>query len=318
MTMNTDRSAPGGARVDTGVDVVTGAFSYSGRAIAQRLLENGRTVRTLTGHPQQADPAQAIQVRPLDFSDPPTLLRDLEGVTTLYNTYWVRFAHGSTTHAQAIENSRTLFHAARQAGVQRIVHVSITNPTIESRYAYFRGKALVERALAETGVSYGILRPAILFGNDGVLLNNIAWLLRRLPVFAVGGRGEYRIRPIHVDDLANLCITAGGQPDTRVIDAVGPERPTFFELVHAIRAAVGSRARVVRVPGALLPPLSTVLNHALHDVLLTKDEYDAMADGLADTDGPTTGPTALSEWLAEHGASLGTQYANELERHFAR
>src|SRR4051812_23065529 len=191
------------ARIDTGLDVVTGAFSYSGRAIAQRLLESDRRVRTLTGHPQQADPAAPVDVRPLEFADLPALVRDLEGVTTLYNTYWVRFAHGSTTHTQAIENSRTLFHAARQAGVQRIVHVSITHPAIESPYPYFRGKALVERALAETGISYAILRPAILFGNDGVLINNIAWLLRHLPVFGVGGHGEYRIRPIHVDDLAD-------------------------------------------------------------------------------------------------------------------
>jgi NADH dehydrogenase len=315
MTVNIDGTTSG-ARVDTGVDAVTGAFSYSGRSIAQRLLDRGRTVRTLTGHPLQGDGANEIQVLPLDFSDPPVLVRNLEGVTTLYNTYWVRFAHGSTSHAQAIENSRTLFHAARQAGVQRIVHVSITNPTIESPYAYFRGKALVERALAETGVSYAILRPAILFGNDGVLINNIAWLLRRLPVFAVGGRGEYRIRPIHVDDLADLCVTAAGRLDSSITDAVGPERPTFFELVHAIRTCVGSRARIVRVPGALLPPLSAVLNRALHDVLLTNDEYNAMADGLADTDGPSTAPTALSDWLAEHGESLGTQYANELDRHF--
>ena len=317
MTVNIDGTTSG-PRVDTGVDVVTGAFSYSGRAIAKRLLDGGRTVRTLTGHPQQGDPAHEIQVLPLDFSDPPALVRNLEGVTTLYNTYWVRFAHGSTSHAQATENSRTLFHAACQAGVQRIVHVSITNPTIESRYAYFRGKALVERALAETGVSYAILRPAILFGNDGVLINNIAWLLRRLPVFAVGGRGEYRIRPIHVNDLADLCVAAAGQADNSIVDAVGPERPTFFDLVLSIRAAVGSRARIIRVPGALLPPLSAVLNRALHDVLLTKDEYYAMADGLADTDGPSTAPTALGDWLAEHGETLGTQYANELERHFSR
>jgi nucleoside-diphosphate-sugar epimerase len=298
------------------MDVVTGAFSYSGRAIAQRLLDNGRTVRTLTGHPQPAAPEPAIDVRPLDFADVPSLVRDLDGVATLYHTYWVRFAHGATNHEQAVENSRTLFDAARRAGVQRIVHVSITHPTVESPYPYFRGKALVERALAESGVSHAILRPAILFGNDGVLINNIAWLLRRLPVFAVGGRGEYRIRPVHVDDLADLCIAAGRQRDDSIIDAVGPERPTFFELVHAIRDAVGSRARVIRVPGALLPPLAAVLNRALHDVLLTKDEYAAMADGLADTDGPPTAPTALSDWLAQHGETLGTKYANELERHF--
>jgi nucleoside-diphosphate-sugar epimerase len=146
MTTPSAKTFSGASRTDTGVDAVTGAFSYSGRAIARRLLDDGRTVRTLTGHPQKADPSQSIEVRPLDFSDPPTLLRSLEGVTTLYNTYWVRFAHDTTNHAQAVENSRTLFHAAAQAGVQRIVHVSITNPAIESPYAYFRGKALVEPA----------------------------------------------------------------------------------------------------------------------------------------------------------------------------
>jgi uncharacterized protein YbjT (DUF2867 family) len=298
------------------LDAVTGAFGYSGRAIARRLLDNGRTVRTLTGHPQQADPTMSIQVRPLDFADMPALVRDLEGVTTLYNTYWVRFAHGTTSHALAIENSRTLFHAAHQAGVQRIVHISITNPTIESRYAYFRGKALVERALAETGVSYAILRPAILFGNDGVLINNIAWLLRRLPILLVGGRGQYRIRPIHVDDLANLCVVAARQPNNGIIDAVGPDRPTFLELIHAIRAAIASRARIVHVPGQLIPPISSLLNRALRDVLLTKDEYHAMADGLADVDGPSTAPTAITDWLTAHGGTLGISYANELDRHF--
>ena len=302
--------------VDTGLDVVTGAFSYSGRAIARRLLEHDRSVRTLTGHPEQADAGGPIDVRPFDFSDMPALVRDLEGVTTLYNTYWVRFAHGATSHAQAIENSRTLFHAARQAGVQRIVHISISNPSIESPYPYFRGKALVERALAETGVSYGILRPAILFGNDGVLVNNIAWLLRRFPVFGVGGRGEYRIRPIHVDDLADLCLETAKASDNSIRDAVGPDSPTFLELVHAIRAAVGSKTPVVHVPGWLLPPISAALNRVLHDVLLTTDEYRAMAAGLADTDGPATAPTSITAWLTEHGSTLGLDYANELERHF--
>ena len=315
-TLNTPETHESTApRADTGLDVVTGAFSYSGRAIAAKLLERGRTVRTLTGHPR-SDPATPIEVRPFDFADMPALVRDLEGATTLYNTYWVRFAHGSTTHEQAVENSRTLFHAARQAGVQRIVHVSITNPTIESPYPYFRGKALVERALAETGVSYAILRPAILFGADGVLVNNIAWLLRHLPVFAVGGRGTYRIRPIHVDDLADLCLDAASRRDDSIIDAVGPDRPTFVELVSEIRDVVGSRSPIVRVPGLLLPPISSVLNLALHDVLLTKDEYHAMADGLADTDGPATAPTAISDWLVEAAPELGTRYANELQRHF--
>ena len=183
----------------------------------------------------------------MNFDDRAELSRSLEGATTLFNTYWVRFAAGPNRSRTSGGHSRTLFQAAREAGVQRLVHVSITHPSEASPYPYFRGKAYVERAVTESGLSYAILRPAILFGGDGVLLNNIAWLLRRLPVFAVGGRGDYRIRGIHIDDLARLCVVHGRTSDDCVIDAVGPESPTFLELVASIRAAVGSRSRIVRV-----------------------------------------------------------------------
>ena len=183
-------------------------------------------------------------------------------------------------------NSSQLFDAAREAGIQRIVHVSITHPSVDAPFPYFRGKALVEGALVRTGVPHAILRPAILFGGDGVLLNNVAWLLRHLPVFAVGGTGGYRVRGIHVDDLARLCVDKAGERTNSVTDAVGPERPTFFELVSSIRSAVGSRSPILPLPAHLLPLVSKVLGVFLHDVLLTSDEYRAMAAGLADTDGP--------------------------------
>ncbi len=317
MTTTTSTARRTAAPTDTGLDVVTGAFSYSGAAIAAALTTHGRAVRTLTGHPGRAPVDSTIGVRGLDFDDHVGLVDSLTGATTLVNTYWVRFAHRQVDHDLAVANSRALFQAARRAGVQRIVHVSITNPSAASPLPYFRGKALVERALAESGIPFAILRPAILFGGDGVLLNNIAWLLRHLPVFAVGGRGDYRIRGIHIDDLAQLCVTAAAGRDDLVLDAVGPERPTFVELVHSIRDVVGSRARVVRVPGAAVTPLAGLLGLALRDVLLTGDEYRAMADGLADTTGPTTGPTRLSDWLAANGDQLGRTYANEITRHFA-
>jgi len=246
-----------------GFDVVTGAFSYSGAAIARELLAAGRRVRTLTGHPGRAPKATAIEVRSLDFADPAGLAESLRGAATLYNTYWVRFPRGQVDHAAAVANSRLLFVAARDAGVQRIVHVSITHPSVTSPYPYFRGKAEVEQALAEASVPHAVLRPAVLFGGDGVLINNIAWLLRRVPVFAVGGTGEYRIRPIHIDDLARLCAEAGSSASTYVIDAVGPERPTFSELARLIRDSVGSHSRIIRVPGELIPVAGRVLGWAL-------------------------------------------------------
>ncbi|MBO0833030.1 MAG: NAD(P)H-binding protein [Actinobacteria bacterium] len=301
------------------LDVVTGAFSYSGAAIARKLMEGGHRVRTLTGHPGRAPQGTPVEIRPLDFTSPDKLRRSLDGTHTLYNTYWVRFAHGNQSHESAIANSRVLFAAATAAGLQRIVHVSITNASLTSDSSYFRGKAEVEQALATSGIpSHAIARPAILFGRGGVLLNNIAWLLRRLPVFAIGGSGNYRIRPIHVDDLAALCVGLGARPDTVLVDAVGPDSVTFRKLVEEIRTAVGSRSVLLPVPGASIPVLARVLGAVLGDTLLTGDEYRSMAAGLADSTGPATGTVAVTDWIREHGGELGRRYANELDLHFRR
>jgi NADH dehydrogenase len=296
------------------VDVVTGAFSYSGSAVAAELLRRGRRVRTLTHHP----PADSgpIEVHPLDLDDVDGLRRSLRGADTLYNTYWVRFPHGRTTFDLAVARSARLFDAARAAGVRRIVHVSITHADVRSPYAYFRGKGEVEQALQATGLSYAIARPAILFGGDGVLINNIAWLLRRFPVALVGGRGDYRIRGIHVDDLATLMADLGPGDATTTVDAVGPESLTLAELLRLIRTAVGSSTRIVPVPGAVFPAVTWALGRGLRDTLLTREEYLAMAAGLADSDAPSTGSTRLSEWIARNGNTLGRTYAHELRRHY--
>jgi uncharacterized protein YbjT (DUF2867 family) len=300
----------------TQIDAVTGAFSYSGAAIARELLGAGHQVRTLTGHPGRAPGGTGIEVHALDFADPDGLRRSLQGVHTLYNTYWVRFARGQVRHQEAVTHSRVLFDAAVRAGLQRIVHVSITNPSLDSPYPYFRGKAEVEQYLIGTGLPCAIVRPAILFGGPGVLVNNVAWLLRRLPVFAIGGHGDYPVRGIHVDDLARLCAGLGQRTDSVLLDAVGPQSVTFREMVLAIRAAVGSRAVIVPVPGSLIPALSGALGLVLRDVLLTRDEYQAMAAGLAGSDAPPTGEVVFTDWIREHGPRLGMTYANELDLHF--
>jgi uncharacterized protein YbjT (DUF2867 family) len=298
------------------LDAVTGAFSYSGAAIAGQLRAAGHRLRTLTGHPERAPAGTDIDVRPLDFTDRARLTDSLRGVHTLYNTYWVRFAHGRVDHAVGVANNRILFSAAADAGVRRVVHVSITNPSLNSPFSYFRGKAEVEQSLVASGLSHAIVRPAILFGGHGVLVNNIAWLLRRVPVFAIGGRGDYRVRGIHVDDLAALCVELGSGSATVTVDAVGPQRLTFREMVDAVRTAVGSHALVIDVPGPTLLAMSRLLGLVLRDTLLTGDEYHAMVAGLADSSAPATGGIAFTDWVSQHGADLGRRYANEITRHF--
>ncbi|MGI8429901.1 MAG: SDR family oxidoreductase [Solirubrobacteraceae bacterium] len=310
---------------DTGIDLVTGAFSYAGAHLAERLLATGRNVRTLTFHPDRPHSLQGrVEAAAYRFDDPAALARSLEGVSTLYNSYWVRFDHGQTTYANAIENSRALFFAAKRAGITRVVHTSIANPSLESILPYYRGKALVERALAEVGVPYSIVRPTVLFGGErDVLVNNIAWLLRRVPIFAVPGDGTYPIQPVHVEDLARICEASSHADGDVIVDAAGPETLSFKQLVQAVRNAVGARAPIVRLRAPILhlPPMimaqaSAALGLLVRDVVLTPDEIKGLMGGLLVSHDAPLGATAFSEWLAESGDSLGRSYANELHRHF--
>jgi uncharacterized protein YbjT (DUF2867 family) len=301
------------------LDLVTGAFSYSGSHIARRLLDAGRRVRTLSFHPGRPHPlGDSVQAFPYRFDDPQALAGSLEGVSTLYNTYWVRFDHGDTSFEQAIERSRTLFTAAQRAGVERIVHLSITNPSLGSPLPYFRGKALVEDALAQASVPYSIVRPTWIFGGDhDVLVNNIAWILRRTPVFAVPGDGAYPVQPVHVEDLASICTNAARAGTNLVVDAAGPETLAFDDLVTLIRGAIGARALVVHVPAPIMGLAARALGLFVRDVVLTPDEIDGLMAGLLVSHEPPLGEIGFSDWLDRSRESVGRRYANELRRHFS-
>jgi NADH dehydrogenase len=303
----------------TNLDLVTGAFSYSGARIAELLLESGREVRTLTYHPERQHPLRArIEAFPYRFDDPSALARSLEGVTTLYNTYWVRFERGRTTFATAVANSEALFEAARRAGVARIVHVSIANPSIDSSLPYYRGKALVERALAVSGVPYSIVRPTWFFGGRDILTNNIAWVVRHLPVFVVPGDGQYLVQPIHVDDFAQICLRAARGVTDAITDAAGPDTMTYEQLVRAVRDALGRRTPILHASPAVVVALSHALGVVVRDVVLTADEIRGLTDGLLVSQQPALGRVSFLEWLKENASTLGRAYANELDRHFPR
>lgn len=297
--------------------VVTGAFGFSGQRIAKRLLDLDHRVRTLTNRDGAGDPiGRRIEVAPLCFDDPQRLTESLRGVAVLYNTYWVRFAHDETSHEQAVRNSNVLIRCAADAGVRRFVHISITNPDEESPLPYFSGKAQVEATLRASGLSYAILRPTVLFGKGDILLNNVAWMLRRLPVFGVFGKGDYHLQPVDVDDLASLAIRTGADSENTVLDAVGPEVFSFDELVHTLRQVVGSRTLIVHLPPWAGLAVGSLLGRLLHDVVITKDEVDGLMADLLISHARPTCPTRLTEWLARHANEVGRRYASELARHY--
>jgi uncharacterized protein YbjT (DUF2867 family) len=300
--------------------VVTGAFSYSGGAIARQLLDRGVEVTSLSRRPAPAGHplAGAVALERLQFDDARQLTHALEGADLLFNTYWIRFPRHGMTFVRAVANSRVLFQTASRAGVRRIVHLSVTNASAESPYAYFRGKAEVERVLAEATGEYAVIRPSLVFGGrEEILINNMAWLLRHLPLYAVPGDGRYRVQPVFVGDVAELAVAAGDRAGPSTEDAVGPEVYSFDEFLSVLSAALSTRARLVHLPPAIVVALGRALGPLLRDVLITTEELGALTSELLVSDRPATGHTSFAEWLPGTSNWLGRRYANELRRNWA-
>jgi uncharacterized protein YbjT (DUF2867 family) len=295
--------------------VVTGAFGYSGKYIALRLLEQGHTVRTLTNSVDRKNPfGGRVKALPFSFDQPEKLVAALEGAEVLHNTYWVRFNHRAFTHCVAVDNTLRLFEAAQRAGVRRVIHVSITNPSVDSDLEYFSGKARLENALIDSGLAYAILRPTVLFGKEDILINNIAWALRKLPVFGVFGDGQYRLQPIYVDDLARLAVAQAQGSDNVIIDAIGPETFTFRGLVESVGRIIGKPRKIISVSPALGYAVATVIGRIVGDTFLTREEIDGLMRDLLYTESQPVGTTKLTEWAKAHAETLGRRYSSELAR----
>jgi len=299
--------------------IVTGALGYTGRSVTEQLLKRGTRVRTLTNSPDRPNPfGDDLEIHTMNFDDPDALARSLDGAEVLYNTYWVRFNHKLFTFEQAVTNTKALFEAAKRAGVGRIVHVSILHADEADDLGYYNGKHELEAALTATGLSHAIVRPGVLFGRGDILVNNIAWVLRHLPIFGVFGEGSYRLRPMHVDDMAGLMIELGILDDDTCVDAVGPEGFAYVELVRTIAGIIGVKRPIVRVPPTLGYLVARGLNPLVHDVIITREEIKGLMRGLLDSDAPVSAPTRLTDWAAQRREQLGRRYASEVGRRVRR
>ncbi len=300
-----------------GFDVVTGAYSFTGRFIARRLLAEERRVKTLTNHPQRAGAEDiTAEVAPLQFADRAALVESLRGADVLYNTYWVRFRHGRVRFGDAVANTRILLGAARDAGVRKVVHISVSNPSMDSPLDYYAGKARAENAVRESRLEWAIVRPTLIFGSGDILINNIAWLLRRLPVFGIPGRGDYRLQPVAGEDVAEIATWAAAQGGNVTVDAAGPEIIYYSEMVESIAIAVGRHPRFVHVSPRNTVRAARIIGRIVNDVTLNEPELEGLMQELLVSHEKPRGTRRLDNWLLSSADVIGRHYASELERHW--
>ena len=299
------------------MEVVTGAFGYIGKYIAKGLLERGKEVRTVTTHPDKPNPfGPSVKAFPYNFEAPDRLAETLRGADTLYNTYWIRFPYDGQTYESALENTRTLFRCAKEAGVKRIIHIGVTRATVASPLPYYSGKAVQEQILKDCGVPFAIVRPTLVFGKEDILVNNIAWLIRKSPAFPIFGPGDYRVQPVFVENLAGIAIRHSEGAANITVDAIGPETFTFLEMVRLIAQALGRRTWFVRVPPALGILAGRVIGLFMNDVLLTSNELKGLMDEMLTSEQPPNGQMRFSTWLEENKTTVGRSYSSEVARHF--
>lgn len=299
-------------------DAVTGAFGFTGRAISEQLLAAGRSVVTLSRRSAAAgDPlAGRIDVVPIDFGRPDRMTDALHGVDTLFNTYWIRFPRGGEGFERAIAESVVLMGAAREAGVRRLVHVSVVGADPKGPTPYVRAKGRLEESVRASGLEWSIVRPTLTYGRGDILVNNLAWALRRLPVYGLPGDGRYPIQPVYVDDVAGICVEAADGPAEAIADAAGPETLAYRDMVSIVRSAVGSRSLVVPMPAPLVLVAGRVLGLFVRDVVLTADEIRELTSGWLSSREPARGRIRFTEWVPANAASLGRSWASELARNY--
>ena len=300
------------------VVLITGASGFIGGAVAERLVDRAE-IRGLTSHPAKNRFGERVKSFAYDFDRPDRMAAAFRGVDVFVNSYYVRFNYGGLTFEDAVDRSRVLLAQARSAGVRRIVHVSVSNASETSDLPYYRNKARIEHLVQQSGIDYTILRPAIVVGAGDILVNNIAYFLRRLPVFTVFGRGAYRVQPMTVDAFADVAVDAvDGAHSNATVPVAGPTDWLFLDMVRAIRRAVHSRALIVHAPPFVALAGLRVAGVLLGDVVLTSDEVKGLTREYLYAEQPLRRGADFREWLANPivATTLGRRYESELARHF--
>jgi len=299
------------------MDVVTGSFGYIGKYITHELLERGVQVKTITTHPDKPNPfGEKVKASTYNFDTPDKLTEFLSGCQVLFNTYWVRFNYRQWSFNKALENTKTLFNCARNAGVKKIVQISVTNPAEQDHLPYYQGKALQEKTLRELGVDYAIVRPTLVFGKEDILVNNIAWTIRKFPVVPIFGSGKYQVQPIFVEDLAAISVEASRSEGSQTIDAAGSETFTYESFLRLIARELNRDIAFVHTSPAVGILLGKLIGLFVKDVVLTKDEVSGLMENKLTSDQKPNGKTLFSEWLHDNQHLIGSRYTSELNRHF--
>ena len=234
--------------------LLCGATGFIGRHFERALIESGHRVLRATRKAKRADDVAVDFVHDTDVA---VWLPRLAGIDVVINAVGIlRDSPDLSMQAIHADTPKALFDACAQVGC-KVVQISALGAGGELNTAYMRTKGQAQAHLLNLSIPSLIVRPSLVYGQDGDSAKMFR-LLARLPVVAVPGQGESWVQPVHIDDIAQLVVRQINQEfawssPARAVDAVGVERMTYREMIACYRAQIsGQRAWVLPIPWGVM------------------------------------------------------------------
>ena len=236
---------------------VFGGSGFVGRHAVRALAKDGWRIRAASRRPDLAGHLQPMgavgQIMPVqaNLRYPDSVARAVEGASAVVCSVGVLAASGRQSFdALHVAGPRAVAKAARDAGVQQLVHVSAIGADAKSASHYLRSKAEGERAVLAEFPGAVILRPSIVFGPEDEFFNRFARMAQIAPLMPLVGGGRTKFQPVFVGDLAAAitgALDGHGKPGT-VYEIGGPEVATFRQLLDRTQAWAGRNRGYLPMP----------------------------------------------------------------------
>ena len=237
---------------------VFGGTGFLGRRVVRHLRDANFSVRIASRHPEQGSPPFAggessVESVRADINDDASVLAATRDASAVVNAVSLYVEHGKDTFRSVhVEAAGRVARLARQSGSARIAHLSGIGSDVRSTSSYIRSRGEGEEAVRQAFPRATMIRPAVMFGPGDAFATPLLKMLRVLPLFPMFGRGQTRLQPVYVDDVAEAIARALRVPDAALAyDLAGPRIYTYEELLRTMAAHVGKTPLLLPLPFAL-------------------------------------------------------------------
>ncbi len=262
---------------------VTGGTGFVGRNLVNRLLSDNHEI-TILANRQSAKELFGKKVRAVsgsvhNFSD---LIPAFQESQVVYHLVGIIAETRKNTFEKTVaEGTKNIVAACREAGVKKIIYLSSLGTSANAQSAYHKTKYLAEQSVINSGLEWVIFRSSIIYGKGDGFLTIMSKIIRMLPFVPIFGDGEYKLQPIHINDLTEVMAAAAmdSRAVGQIIDLGGPEQLEYVQVINYLKQALGKKRLNFHIPFGVIKPMAVLMELFLKPAPLTRDQLTMLRMG---------------------------------------